>query len=258
MENNKKTCKNKIVKLILVGLLLIILGAIGYISWIKYHSDTLWNIVSQQCVPLKGTEQQNPSCTKVDLENRYVLFKDKQGPVHNLVIPTDKVSGIESPLLLTETSPDYFALAWNERESVSPTGQSPISDDKLALAINSQYGRSQGQLHIHISCLKPQVIQQLNQHTNAITSEWSAFPTPLEGHEYWVKKLGTSNLQQENPFKQLNLYVKEHDDEMGNYGLAVAKLQDGSMVLLANRINIWQFNLGSAGELLDYQCQANH
>ncbi|VEB76000.1 CDP-diacylglycerol pyrophosphatase [Providencia rustigianii] len=174
------------------------------------------------------------------------------------MIPTDKVSGIESPLLLTETSPDYFALAWNERESVSPTGQSPISDDKLALAINSQYGRSQDQLHIHISCLKPQVIQQLNQHTNAITSEWSAFPTPLEGHEYWVKKLGTSNLQQENPFKQLNLYVKEHDDEMGNYGLAVAKLQDGSMVLLANRINIWQFNLGSAGELLDYQCQANH
>ncbi|MEQ5125946.1 MULTISPECIES: CDP-diacylglycerol diphosphatase [Providencia] len=253
MQKNNNTCKKKLIKIIAAVVLLLLLSVIGYISWIKYHADGLWNIISQQCIAINDPDQRNPSCLKVDLDNRYVLFKDKKGPVHNLVLPTDKVSGIESPLLLEDNSPDYFTLAWNERESVSPAGQPAISDDKLALAINSQYGRSQDQLHIHIACLKPQVIELVNQHADAIKSEWHVFPVPLEGHEYWVKKLDS----QQSPFKQLNEYVQAHNDSMGNYGLAVTELKDGSMVLLANRTDVWQFNLGSAGELLDYQCSVN-
>ncbi len=44
---------------------------------------------------------------------------------------------------------------------------------------------------------------------------------------------------------------------MGNYGLAMVQLKDGSKVLLANRLDITELNLGSAGEILDYQCLAN-
>ncbi|WP_272660449.1 CDP-diacylglycerol diphosphatase, partial [Providencia sp. PROV112] len=61
----------------------------------------------------------------------------------------------------------------------------------------------------------------------------------------------------ENSFHQLNEYVIKHHDKMGNFGLAMVQLKDGSKVLLANRLNFWDLNLGSAGELLDYQCLAN-
>ena len=37
----------------------------------------------------------------------------------------------------------------------------PVPDDRLGMAINSAYGRSQNQLHIHLTCLREDVRRQL-------------------------------------------------------------------------------------------------
>ncbi|MEY0973047.1 CDP-diacylglycerol diphosphatase [Providencia huaxiensis] len=238
-----------------LGTVLLLLAAIiGYVLWIKLNSNALWNIVNEQCIPL---QQSALSCLKVDSDQQYVLFKDKKGPLHNLVIPTDKITGIESARLLERNTPDYFAIAWQERESVSSQAKISISDDLLAVAVNSQYGRSQDQLHIHIACLKPEVSQQLNQVSSEITTDWAKLSTELVGHHYLAKKLQKAPAKFDNAFNQLNEYVVKHHDEMGNYGLAMVQLKDDSKVLLANRFSIWDLNLGSAGELLDYQCLVN-
>lgn len=43
-------------------------------------------------------------------------------------------------------------------------------------------------------------------------------------------------------------------DSIGNYGLALAVSPQGEMLLLANRLKLTDLNLGSAGEIQDYQC----
>ncbi len=42
-------------------------------------------------------------------------------------------------------------------------------------------------------------------------------------------------------------------DSIGNYGGAGGQPQ-GEMLLLANRLKLTDLNLGSAGEIRDYQC----
>ncbi len=242
------------IKVFLAGFLLLLIAVLGYIAWIKFNSDTLWNIVSQQCVPLQHTKQQPVSCLKVDTSNQYVLFKDQNGPLHNLVIPTEKITGIESPLLLAENTPSYLSLAWQERTSLSHGLNKIIPDKLLAVAVNSQYGRSQEQLHIHIACLKKDILEQLNSQQSAITSTWNEFPIKLANHRYLAKKVTTHSI---NPFKQLQEYTLQHDDNIGHFGLAMVPLDDGSLLLLANRMDLLDLNLGSAGEILDYQCLAN-
>ncbi|SQH15434.1 CDP-diacylglycerol pyrophosphatase [Providencia heimbachae] len=245
---------NKGIKVFLAGFLLLLIAALGYIAWIKLNSDALWNIVSQQCVPLQHTKQQPASCLKVDTSNQYVLFEDRNGPLHNLVIPTNKITGIESPLLLAENTPSYFSLAWQERADLSRGLNKTIPEELLAVAVNSQYGRSQDQLHIHIACLKKDILEKLNDQQSVITSNWTEFPIKLEGHHYLAKRITTYSI---NPFKLLQEYALQHDDNIGHFGLAMVQLKDGSLVLLANRMDLWDLNLGSAGEILDYQCLAN-
>ncbi|EJD6498680.1 CDP-diacylglycerol diphosphatase [Providencia rettgeri] len=249
--------KNKWVKLFLGLFFLLLAIIIGYISWIKLNANALWNIINSQCIPQQQTHSITPPCLKVDTENQYVLFKDKKGPLHNLVIPISKVKGIEAKQLITANVPNYFALAWQERASLLQQSKKEIPDDLLAIAVNSQYGRSQDQLHIHLACLKQEVHQKLNQFSSTITTDWAFLPTELVGHHYLAKKLQSEFNDAKNPFNQLYDYVVKHHDEMGNYGLAMVQLKDGSKVLLANRLDITELNLGSAGEILDYQCLAN-
>lgn len=104
----------------------------------------------------------------------------------------EKITGIESARLLERNIPDYFDIAWQERKSVSSQANISISDDLLAVAVNSQYGRSQDQLHIHIACLKPEISQQLNQVSSEITAGWAKLSTELIGHHYLAKKLQKS------------------------------------------------------------------
>ena len=104
--------------------------------------DALWKIVSGDCGPcvLKRPD--------------YVVMKDHHGIAQMLVIPTAKTTGIESADILAPTAPNYWKAAWAARELVQRQLSRPLPPDYVSLAINSAYGRSQNQLHIHVDCLR--------------------------------------------------------------------------------------------------------
>lgn len=218
------------------------------------NPEVLWQITSQQCIPNQQQNNDPNPCLKVDLTKGYVLFKDGKGPYHDLMMPTVKVNGIESPELETESAPPYFQQAWDNRGHISSEMGKPLKDSLLSLAINSRYGRSQNQLHIHIACLREDVYKILGQQADNIALSWQPLAEKLLGHQYLARKLAGSDLTKEDPFRLLQQYVAEQNDSMANYGLALAVSAKGEMILLANRLTVTDLNLGSAGEIQDYQC----
>lgn len=86
-----------------------------------------------------------------------MVLKDRNGPLQYLLMPTAKITGIESPQVLQPDTANFFALAWQARHFMADKLGKPIDDAAISLAINSEYGRTQNQLHIHISCLQPAV-----------------------------------------------------------------------------------------------------
>lgn len=78
------------VRYFLLALLVAILAALagGYYWLHSGNPDALRKIVLQQCVPHQQ-QQQNPSpCAEVNLKGGYVLFKDRNGPLQYLLMPT--------------------------------------------------------------------------------------------------------------------------------------------------------------------------
>ncbi|MFI8415044.1 CDP-diacylglycerol diphosphatase [Serratia sp. NPDC078593] len=244
----------RLYRILLVLLVLVIMAVALWWFFGRGNTNALWQIVSQQCVPNQQQHNDPAPCLTVNLAERYVLFKDSKGPYHDLVMPTDKLSGIESPELENANAPPYFALAWENRGHITQELAKPIKDTWLSLAINSKYGRSQNQLHIHIACLRPDVYDTLREQTQHIDNTWKPLAEKLVGHQYIARKLSGLDLTKEDPIKLLQQYVSARGDSMANYGLALVVAPEGERVLLANRLKITDLNLGSAGELQDYQC----
>ena len=127
----------------IVLLVIVLLVITGFFFLQPSHPDALWKIVSQQCVPHQQ-QRQNPSpCAEVNLAQRFVVFKDRNGPLQYLLMPTAKVTGIESPLLLNPQQPNYFAAAWQQRDWLSKRYGKPVPDDLLSIcrALNPRYLR---------------------------------------------------------------------------------------------------------------------
>ncbi|MGA8864931.1 MAG: CDP-diacylglycerol diphosphatase [Gallionella sp.] len=84
------------------------------------NPDALWNIVSGQCLRHQ-IELGNPlPCAQVDLRPGagYAVLKDIVGIAQFLVIPTRRISGVESPQLLAAGSPNYWSDAWQAKADV--------------------------------------------------------------------------------------------------------------------------------------------
>lgn len=233
--------------------MLVIIGLVAAAIHFKKNSDALWQIVSEKCVPDMEQKGLAAPCQKVDLSRGYVTLKDLNGPLQYLLMPVEKITGMESPQLLDPTTPNFFVYAWQERGLVAKRHGQPISDRALSLAINSQYGRTQNQMHIHISCLRPAVRQRLDALAPTLTAHWQA--EKLQSHRYLVRSLRMSELAQQSAFIRLASEVSDAREEMGKYGLALASLPDGRLVLMAIERNWLLLNSGSAEELQDHSCK---
>lgn len=244
------------VRYLLLGLL-VVLAAIAAGGWYWLHSgnpDALRHIVLQQCV-VNQQQQQNPApCAEVNLKGGYVLFKDRNGPLQYLLMPTYRINGTESPLLLNPQTSNFFWQAWQGREIMSERRGSPIPDNAVALTINSRSGRTQNHLHIHISCLRQDVRAQLDREASAISSRWLPLPGGLLGHEYLARRVTEAELAQRSPFLMLAEEVPEAREHMGRFALAMAEQSDGSLVLLATERNLLTLNRASAEEIQDHSC----
>jgi CDP-diacylglycerol pyrophosphatase len=237
-----------------VALLVII--AIALYFWLKpAHPDALWHIVSQQCLPNQRQNHNPAPCAQVDEQAGFVVLKDRNGPLQYLLMPSGKITGIESPQVLRPDSANFFVLAWQARHFMADKRGKPIDDANISLAINSEYGRTQNQLHIHISCLQPAVKTRLAELEGDFSEQWQPLPGGLLGHDYLARRASAAELKQLGAFRLLAQGVEGSSENMGSYGMAMTALPGGDFLLLAVKRNLWQLNLASAEEIQDHSCQ---
>lgn len=195
-------------------------------SPVASHRDALWQIVHDQCLAQYRDHSLYAPCSLVDTAGRFVVFKESLGPYQYLLIPSDPVSGIEDPQLLAENAPNYLHQAWGARGFLVEILQRRVRETDIVLAINPRAARTQDQLHIHISCLKPAIREQLD--AVALGTAWAPAFGP-----YWARTLSLAQLEQGNPFRLVEQWVKTQRSEMASASVALLSRRPGEVVVLA-------------------------
>jgi CDP-diacylglycerol pyrophosphatase len=183
-------------------------------TWtIQDKRAALWNVV-QTCVKAasdggnpSGTSKDANPCTKVDLADGYVIIKDNSPtkPYAFLLLPTDRITGIEDSELWVDDGPNYWRAAYENRLYVEKLLKVVLRPTQIGFAANSIYGRSQDQLHIHIGCVRPDVAALLAGNMDQLgDKQWTRLPA-LPGMRYTYRALLTADaaLAQADPFRLL-------------------------------------------------------
>ncbi|QGZ64001.1 CDP-diacylglycerol diphosphatase [Paraburkholderia acidisoli] len=161
-------------------------------------SDGLWKVVGGQCVPNMRDKGQPGPCTTVDFQKRDAVLKDIAGRAQYLLIPTDRVSGIESDDILYAGSPEYWVDAWAATHDVETKLGTTLTANQLGTEINSSKRRTQNQLHIHVDCMRTDITQALAPFNTMPPNTWRW--TTLDGNRYRVMRV-TSLRDRSNPFR---------------------------------------------------------
>jgi CDP-diacylglycerol pyrophosphatase len=237
-------------KALSIGLGVSVVASIALFA-LQPDRNALWSIVQSRCLADDTLTDGLPPCTKVERQQGYVMIKDRKGSHHFLLLPIDKISGIEDPLLLQPSSPNYFGLAWDDRGALSFTDD--IGDDEVLLAVNSEHGRSQDQLHVHISCTRRDVRQILLERESDISDTWQILGAELVNHVYWARRVTMDQFRQLGPFRLLAYGLPRSASDMGRFSVAVTVL-NGDVILLATERNLFDLNFASSEELQDHEC----
>lgn len=220
------------------------------------NPDALWQIVSQQCVPNSISSGDPKPCAMVDRERGFIVLKDIVGVAQYLLIPTARLSGIESRELLHADAPNYWRYAWEQRHRVGEALGRPLEGSQLGLEVNSAAARSQLQLHVHIDCMRADLPQLLSAHRHDPLGKW--MPLMLDGHTYSVIRLAADALQTQDPFKLAAARSKHATSAMGAQSLLLtgARFDDGDegFYLINMPVNFDKGEDGSAEVLLDHGC----
>jgi CDP-diacylglycerol pyrophosphatase len=221
-----------------------------------FGHDALRQIVQNQCV-LNWIQHQDPApCERVFLADEknqgsgYAILPDRKGAAHYLLIPTQTMHGVDAEELLDPDLPNYFAQAWKARDVITKFVGHPVPRTAIGLAVNNAHSRTQDQFHIHIDCLRQDVVDSLRAAAEQVTAAWS--PVGVLGSTFQAMRIEAVSLDGASPFElvaQLGPEVRHH---MGDYTVVVAGMQyksgAGFMLLTGT---------GPTGELLlDSACAA--
>lgn len=219
----------------------------------------LWTIVHEQCAPHVVAGEGPKPCERVDLaqgEDRgAALLKDLHGVAQYLAIPTRRVTGIEDPLVLAPDAPDYFAFAWAGRSALEAKLGHPVPREAVGVSVNSQFSRSQDQLHLHVDCMDKDVAAALAGYKDALDDQWRVMTVPLKGRRYWARRLDSADLADAAPFRLLADGLEGAKDHMGLETLiAVGADFAGKpgFILLADHAEL--AGGGHAEDLQDHAC----
>lgn len=179
----------------------------------------LWRIVHEQCVPAaqKGAAPP-PPC--LDVKGATAVIKDRNGVAQLLAIPTARVAGIEDPALLGPEGPNYFAAAWRARRLMAAYLKAMPGREQVGIAINSEYTRSQDQLHLHVDCLKREVVAALADYAPHLDGVWRPMTEALDGRKYWARRVDSADLEGVDPFRLLGEEMPKAKSQMGSWSLA--------------------------------------
>ena len=214
--------------------------------------DVLWHFVADQCVPHFKAGQQPPApCIKVDLQQGYVIFKDRNGPLQYLHMPTEKITGLEDPKLLSMKRTPFFAQAWHERRYMDKLLGAAIPTSEYAFTLNSRSGRTQNQLHIHISCIKPDLRDRLHRLASRFGPEWQTVPGGINGRGYRVRSLTLQQLEQTGAIRTVTDSLA-NQAALADYSLALYPLSDALFLLFATH----GMFASSEGDFQDHTCQS--
>jgi CDP-diacylglycerol pyrophosphatase len=216
----------------------------------------LWEIVHDQCVPAaaKGDKLPRP-CLGVDPKAGDAVIKDRNGVAQLLDISLVRVTGIEDPRLLAAGAPNYFADAWRARGLMATYLKAIPPREGVAITINSEYSRSQDQLHLHVDCLAPEVAKALADYAPHFDSHWRPMTVALQGRRYWARRVDSADLAGVDPFRILAEEMPGAQSHMGQWSLAAVPIRfvaEPGFVLLADRAELTAG--GHAEDLQDHDC----
>lgn len=221
------------------------------------NSDVLWHFINDQCVPNQKTSNSPAPCEEVTFpansSQGYVVFKDRKGPLQYLLMPATKITGIEDAQILNADAVNYFFEAWKARSYMIKKYNGSVPDEEISLAINSERGRSQNQLHIHISCIRPEVKKEIQERGGSVDSKWALFPGGILKHRYYARTIKLDQLNKQNPFQLLFNELPEAKNNMGDFGMGIIATKN-SFILVADRYDQTSKDWAWAEEIQDHNC----
>lgn len=205
--------------------------------------DALWKIIDGGCVPAAASGVMPPPCTRVEMpagrEFGWAVMKDRRGVLQYLLLPTARISGVESPELLQPGAPNFFAQAWHARDLLDQLNGRPLPREAVSLTLNPVRRRSQDQFHIHISCIRPDLQARLQSAEADLRPDWSPLPGGWHGHNWLVRRVDGDRLDGVNPIADIAAHVPGASADMGAMGIGVVAMsfKDGrpGFVLMATR-----------------------
>lgn len=126
------------------------------------------------------------------------------------------------------------------------------------MALNSTLSRSQNQLHIHISCLRPDVKATLEKNQKSFLTTWSQIPGGILGHDYYSRRITAQQLKEQNALVLLANDFPNAKDNMNEFGLAMVAMKNSTggvdYVLLTNRFRKAIVDKGHVEDIQDHAC----
>src|SRR5580658_5189600 len=178
--------------------------------------DAYQQIVQNQCVT-NWLQHNNPSpCEKV-------FLADPDGGAHYLLIPTQTMTSTDSGELLDPNLPNYFAEAWHNRDLLSKFIGHDVPRTDVGLVVTTPAARTQNQFHIHIECLRQDVVDSLKATADKVTDHWSL--VTVAGFPFQAMRLSIQGLEVSSPFELAANLSPDARHHVGNYTVVIAGAQ---------------------------------
>lgn len=139
-------------------------------------------------------------------------------PVGNgLLVPTVRIMGIECPKVVGPNAINYWTSAWHHAQALN------LPKDRVLVSVNSKAGRTQDQLHFHLTVLKSEVRAQLDKldPKSLDIRTWNSNIHVLHAKDgkdddTYVYRIARVDSLDTNPFDLLNDHVATQKDSHGN------------------------------------------
>lgn len=225
------------------------------------NGEVLWGLVHDRCMPGVRSGAGPAPCAAVALnageDDGFVILKDRVGVAQMLIMPTERITGIEDPRLLAPGATNYFAAAWLSRPWLQSRLPGPLPREAVSISVNSPYGRTQDLLHLHLDCLSRETFDALQAQAGSVGPRWSRRPLTLNGHPYFARWIDGESLSAD-PFRLLADQMPGARRTMAAWSLVLVGASRGpdrpGFLLLATRADPAARNFASGEELQDHAC----